>query len=216
LTPASIYVLVLFMSDAAARRERQDAVLAELSELGLSLARELHARALAAETPLEAEKLSLAFQRVSRGVRQTFALELKLERARRLGEREDADAAQAAARKARLDAVSPPEGWLTSPVTRRKDRVRSALSRLIWDEAEGDEAELEVLSDDLEARLGEASHREDFLDLPIETLIRQIGSDMGLSGEIVITACEAPKPEPPDRDARSGDRVHAAAPPNTG
>ncbi|HEY3949003.1 hypothetical protein, partial [Phenylobacterium sp.] len=47
LTPASIYVLVLFMSDAAARRERQDAVLAELSELGLSLARELHARALA-------------------------------------------------------------------------------------------------------------------------------------------------------------------------
>jgi ABC-type enterochelin transport system substrate-binding protein len=69
------------MADAA-RRERQDAVLAELSELGPTLARELHARALAAETPQDAEKLALAFQRVSRGVRQTFALELKFERDR--------------------------------------------------------------------------------------------------------------------------------------
>ena len=44
---------------------------------------ELQARALAAETPQDADKLALAFQRVSRGVRQTFALELKIGRERR-------------------------------------------------------------------------------------------------------------------------------------
>jgi hypothetical protein len=65
------------------RRKRQDAMLAELSGLGLTVARDLHARAMAAETPQEAEKLTRAFQQVSRGVRQTFALELEIERARR-------------------------------------------------------------------------------------------------------------------------------------
>ncbi len=179
----------------ATRQERQDAVLAELSELGLTLARELHARALSAETTAEAETLALAFQRVSRGVRQTFALELKIERERRAAEREDAAAAAEARRQERLAEISPPADWRTSPAARRKDRVRGALCRLIWDEAEGDEAEIEVLNEDLESRLHEASLREDFLDMPIETLIRQIGSDMSLSGEIIITACKAPRPQ---------------------
>src|ERR1700761_5768781 len=102
LTCGCTYVLVSFMASAAVRRERQDAVLAELSELGLTLARDLHARALASETVQEAEKLSLAFQRVSRGVRQTFALELKLDRARKAADRELAtDALEEAVRLAR-------------------------------------------------------------------------------------------------------------------
>src|ERR1700761_3531589 len=111
LTCGWTYVLVSFMASAAVRRERQDAVLAELSELGLTLARDLHARALAAETPVEAEKLALAFPRVSRGVRQTCALELKLERARRLVDREAAtdelEAAARLAREAEAEARSP-------------------------------------------------------------------------------------------------------------
>jgi hypothetical protein len=203
------------MSDATAKRERQDAVLAELSELGLTLARELHARALAAETTQEAEKLALAFQRVSRGVRQTFALELKLERARNEDDRE-------AERQARLSAADPacadeepvdPEVAATQArYGERFRRVRGALNRLMWDEADRDEDEFEILSEDLENRLDEAARREDFLDAPIDTLIRQIKSDMGLSGDLRLTACEAP---PPDRD-EDHDLVFDAAPPNTG
>jgi hypothetical protein len=207
-------VLVLFMSDAATRRERQDAVLAELSELGLTLARELHARALAAETAQEADRLALAFQRVSRGVRQTFALELKLERARNEDDRE-------AARQARLRAVDPtckdeepadPEvAAAQARYGERFRRVRGALNRLMWDEAERDEEEFEILSEDLETRLGEAARREDFFDIPIDTLIRQLKSDMGLSGDLRLTASEAPRPPPP-----APDLAYDSAPPNTG
>ena len=207
---------------AAARRERQDAVLAELSELGLVLARELQARALAAETVLEAEKLALAFQRVSRGVRQTFALELKIERARRAADREVAleeleeavRLAQAAEADARAPAEPSPEELAArarrNRIAARKDRVKGALNRLIWNEAEGAEEDYDVLGEDLDYRLGEAARRSDFLDLPIETLIRQIKSDMGLVGQLTLTACEAPPPDPPDR------ALAYAAPPNTG
>jgi hypothetical protein len=208
----------MFMADTPARRERQDAVLAELSELGLTLARDLHARALAAETPQEADRLALAFQRVSRGVRQTFALELKIERARRVAEREDAQAAAEAQRAAVQAAREAEPSFMQqrdTPTDRRKSRVRNALTRLIWQEAEGDEDEIEILDADLETRLYEASLREDFLDLPIETVIRQLKSDMGLSGELRITACDAPpSPNPPPPDA--SDPVFDAAPPNTG
>src|ERR1700761_7947114 len=134
LTCGCTYVLVSFMASAAVRRERQDAVLAELSELGLTLARDLHARALAAETAQDADRLALAFQRVSRGVRQTFALELKLDRARRMADREGAQEAvstEKAAQPSILDYRHPPAG-------QRKERVRGASPRLIWNEAEGD------------------------------------------------------------------------------
>ena len=203
------------MSDASTRRERQDAVLAELSELGLTLARDLHARALAAETTQDAENLALAFQRVSRGVRQTFALELKLERARNADDRE-------AARQARLNAVDPdyedeessdPE--VAARQARYGDRfrrVRGALNRLMWDEAERDEEEFEILSEDLENRLDEAARREDFLDLPIDALVRQIKADMGLSGVLRLTACEAHSPNSDE----GRDRAYDTAPPNTG
>jgi len=191
-----------------ARRERQDAVLAELSELGLSLARELHARAMAAQTPAEAEKLALAFQRVSRGVRQTFALELKIERARREAERE-AHAADPAG-PAPEPAPPSPADQAHRRGAERKARVRGALYRLMWDEAERDEEEFDILDHDLEMRLGEAARREDFLDLPIETLIRQIKSDMGLCGELIITTCDAPSPAP------GADLLYDAPPPDPG
>lgn len=210
------------MTDAATRRERQDAVLAELSELGLTLARELHARALAAETTVEAEKLALAFQRVSRGVRQTFALELKLARARTAMDREVAvealeeavRLAKAAEAEAKIRPEPSPEDMAVMARRRRiesrKDRVKGALHRLIWNEAEGDEAECEILDDDLDYRLSEAARRSDFLDLPIETLIRQIQSDMGLCGQLTLTASEAPRPAVADRGL-----VYDAAPSNT-
>lgn len=192
-------------------------MLAELSELGLSLARDLHARALAAETTQDAEKLALAFQRVSRGVRQTFALELKIERARNEDDRE-------AARQERLRAADPgdqdeapldPEvAALRARFGERFSRVRGALNRLLWDEAEGCEDEFEVLSEDLENRLDEAARRADFLDIPFETLVRQLKADMDLSGTLTLTACEPPQGGP--SLANGHDLTFDVAPPNTG
>jgi hypothetical protein len=217
LTFGLTYVPYLFMCDASARRERQDAVLAELSELGLSLARELHARALAAETPVEAEKLALAFQRVSRGVRQTLALELKLDRDRRALDREvkleelegairlaEEAAAEARAEARKPDPVDPAIAQHRNLIAARKDRVKGALTRLIWHEAEGDEHEIEILDEDLDYRLREAARREDFLDIPFETLVRQIKADMDLSGDLRLTACETPKPPPMAPDLAYG------------
>jgi hypothetical protein len=211
------------MSDTA-RRKRQDAVLAELSELGLTLARELQARALAAETPQEADKLALAFQRVSRGVRQTFALELKIARERRAADRdvavEELEEAVRLAKEAEAEAkvqsrieasVDPAVAQRHNRIDARKSRVKGALARLIWTEAEGDEEEIEMLDYDLDVRLFEAAQRDDFLDMPFETLVRQLKADMDLSGEVRLTACEAPRPPPPAPDLEYG-----AAPPNTG
>jgi hypothetical protein len=78
------------MSVATETPEPQDRALAELLELGMAAAREVQARLLAAEDAKAVCDLSLAFNRVSRAVRQTIALQAKAGRERR---REGRDAA---------------------------------------------------------------------------------------------------------------------------
>jgi hypothetical protein len=60
----------------------------------LTLARSIHGRALAAEDDKAASDLGLAFHRISRSVRQTLALEAKLERDQRREAREDREAGE--------------------------------------------------------------------------------------------------------------------------
>jgi hypothetical protein len=59
LTPSKTRVPILFMLEPAEQAETKRAkcarILGELSELGLTLARDLHARALAAETVADAQ-----------------------------------------------------------------------------------------------------------------------------------------------------------------
>src|SRR3569833_1678343 len=126
LTKSGSHVLVSFMSDAANMKARHEAGFVVLADLGLSQARDLHARALAADDDKAACDLGLAFHRISRSVRQTYALESRLERERRLSEREDR---QDIARET------------LARVQRKRAAVRKAVSGLIWTEAEGDEAE---------------------------------------------------------------------------
>jgi hypothetical protein len=66
--------------DIAGWSRRRDEALKELSELAMALARDLAARAKAAKTAQEAVDLSLAFDRVGRCLRLTFALQSRLER----------------------------------------------------------------------------------------------------------------------------------------
>jgi len=193
------------MFDAAETKAgRCDRMLGELSELAMAVARDLAGRVQAAETPEQATQLALAFHRVSRSLRQTLALEARMERDRQAEAK--ASAADALA-QAERSAEPPPR----SPFEGRKNRVRGALSRLLWDEAERDEDEYQVLVDDLEARLYEASLREDFHDMPIESLILQIKQDMRLGGELVLTACKAPAPRPATGPATGPPCAHAPA-----
>ncbi len=152
------------MSDATEITERRNRILAELSERGLTLARDLHERALAAETTEEACNLGLAFHRISRSLRQTLALEARLERDRRRQDHEDR------AEAARQDQAR---------VHRRRSQLRLAVERAIWTEAEGEEAErlIDELDDVLEAEVLADGFGTD----PVDVHIARLCADFGLA-----------------------------------
>ena len=152
------------MSDTAEMTERRGRILAELSERGLTLARALHERALAAETTAEACELGLAFHRISRSLRQTLALEARLERDQRRQDHEDR------AETARQDQAR---------VYRRRTQVRLAVERVIWNEAEGEEAER--LFDDLDDVLEEEVLADGFADSPLDAHIARLCAEFGLA-----------------------------------
>jgi hypothetical protein len=154
------------MKAPADMAERHGRILTELADLGLELARDLQVRARAASSETAAGDLARAFHNVARSVRQTLALEARLERDRKLAARE---AAQEAARE-RIDRVQ-----------KRRGQVRDAVARLIWTEYEGEEAE--DLADEAESLAFALSYEDDFLEAPIEASIARIREALGLSAE---------------------------------
>src|SRR5436305_13220449 len=68
------------MSGQAEKRARAEAMLGELAEHALMVAKELAVRVRETEDAGEAVELAGAFQKVSRVVRLTLALDFKLER----------------------------------------------------------------------------------------------------------------------------------------
>lgn len=173
------------MATPVEKQERQERILAELSELGLALARDLQARALAAADIAEAGELGLAFQRVSRAVRQTLALEAKLDRDRERAQRED----RAEAQETR-----------TAYAERRKAQVKIAVKRCVRYAHSGYDAE--NLLDELDDRLDEdALHDlfagDDDIDLHIARLCAELGVPEPGAGEDSTeaeAASEAPAP----------------------
>ncbi len=186
------------MSDAVAKRERAEQILGELAELSLMLARDLAVQAQAAEDVDEKVALTTAFQKMARTARLTLALDFKLERdaAREVKEaaREaKVQADDAALRESRImQAAEAAHRHLTQPTREetQKRRVRAVLNRLLWNEAEGDQEEYEVLLEDLDARLYEAEDAPGFADMPIEVLAGKLAADMRLAGELVVTTAE--------------------------
>jgi hypothetical protein len=144
--------------------ERQGAILAELSELGLSLARDLQARALRAEDDSAARDLALAFHAVARTLRQTLALETRLAREH-----------AADLRQHELDE----DRRRPMRVLDRKSLIRNAVSPLIWNESE-EEGDSDGLFDDLEEYLHQAACSPTFLEDPIEPYIAKIRTALGL------------------------------------
>jgi D-serine deaminase-like pyridoxal phosphate-dependent protein len=180
------------MSRQPEKQARAEAMLGELAELGLMVAKDLAVRVRECEDVDQAVALANAFQKASRVVRLTLALDFKLDRdaarAAREAEKIEVDNARAEAARA---ALAPSPARAPTPVEARKDRVGKLLRRLLWNEAEGDADEYDVLLDDLSARLDEAARSADFETLPIETLARRVIADMELSGGLTLSVCEA-------------------------
>ncbi|HEY3696879.1 hypothetical protein [Phenylobacterium sp.] len=139
--------------------ERHGRVLAELTELSLSLARGLEARAKAAQTLEEAQGLALAFQRAARSVRLCLDLEVRLTR-----ERQAVDSAE--------------RFRSTQAVKARKAQVSAAVTRAVQAETEG--RETERLLEDLDDRLYEEALYEAFAEGPVEACIARIRVSLGL------------------------------------
>jgi hypothetical protein len=184
------------MNSNSEMAERQGRVLAELAELGLDLARDLKARALAAGRREDAEGLALAFHRVSRSVRLTLALESRLVRER-----------QEAAKVRRAE--------VARAVQARKAQVQATLARQVYGERESDEAER--LLDELDERLEEAVLYETFAEGPVEACIARIRADLGLAANdqtSLLPSREKVAPKGPDEGAHGAST--ARAPPRTG
>jgi hypothetical protein len=200
------------MSDDTANRERAEQVLGELTELGLMLARDLATQARAAEDTQEKVALAAAFQKTSRAVRLTIALDFKMTRdaardAAEAARDASAQAADAALRESAIvEAAEAAHVAMTHPAPgeTQKRRVHGVLNRLLWDESEGDREDYEILLEDLDARLDEAEDAPGFADLPIEVLAQKLKADMRLSGALIVTTAQnlvaANAPAPPLAD----------------
>ncbi|HEV2532033.1 hypothetical protein, partial [Phenylobacterium sp.] len=125
------------MDSDAEMMERHARLLGRFAEQAASLAEDLHAAALAAESPAEKQSLSFAFHRMGRTLRQTCALEAKLRRDAKRQDHVEQDRGRKAA-EARVAA--------------HQNKLSAAVQRLIWTEAEG-EGQGDTLKAELEDRL---------------------------------------------------------------
>jgi hypothetical protein len=148
------------MSSPAEMAERHGRMLAELAELGLGLARELHGRALSAETPQETAQLADAFQRLSRSVRQSLALEAKLQR------------------DARRDAHE----FGTREREARKAQLEKRVERLIRDEV-ADRSLAFQMAREAPDYVEREAESERFLDEPVEAQVARIRAALGVGEE---------------------------------
>jgi hypothetical protein len=159
------------MSDVSEKTARQDRILAELSELAIGVARDLAGQVSAAQSAEDAAVAASAFHQVGRAVRQTIALEMKLQRDRKALEREDA-----------VDAA----GARVARIKQRRLRLRSAVQHMVWSEVERDDAEL--LVDQLDDFLSEDTLDDTFADEAFDDQVASLRAALGLP------------PAPPDEE----------------
>jgi hypothetical protein len=175
------------MSGPTEMAQRRQAALSELVELGMALARDQQARALAAETAEEAQALGAAFNQTARAVRLALALEVRLTR-------DLAREAREAARETReLTAAA---------VTRRKAQVKAALARPL-DAAESMAAYVELC----QALETEALY-DRFLEGSVDTQIAALRARLGLPAPAAAAVLEArAEPYRPDAPATFPDQA---------
>ena len=148
--------ILKLMETTADMHERHARLLGRLAELGMALAEDLHARALSADTPQEAETLASGFHKLSRSVRQSLALEARLRRDAERVRREDQLQSETDAAK---------------PAIRRRAEAKARLDRLIWTEAEYEDT-ARFWEDGARRLLAEAEFTAP--DRPVEALVEEL------------------------------------------
>ncbi len=192
--------------------DRHGRILAELAGLSLTLARDLQNRALEAKTTDEAARMAAAFHSVSRGLRQTLALELKVADFRRgqaLDARRDAAAGLRPAPPAPVRTADPSNAALDKAL--RREAIRTCVHALVWSERErpeADEAEAgvpsaqpdAVLKVRLEDLLDVMERRDDFAQADLEDQILIACGFLGLDFDSLedddSEVASQPRPEP--------------------
>ncbi|MCR5877665.1 hypothetical protein [Phenylobacterium sp. J367] len=192
--------------------DRHTVTLRALAGMSLELCRDLQQRALDAENPEDAVRLATAFHRVSRGLRQTLALELKLVRYKddlHFKAQEKADLAEA---KAKAEAET-----REIAVDQRRDGVWTRVGDCFWTEHEGADWNLpddgidrpdrpppeDPMWDRLEAFLDDAEQRDDFLTRDFDLLVIEACDAIGADPTLIydIRGRERAEPEPETADS---------------
>ena len=147
------------METDADMMERHGRLLAAFAEQAASLAADLHAAGLAAESLEEKRAISLAFHRMGRALRQTLALEAKLRREAKAAAR--ADGAEAA-------------GHEKAGRERRKAQVKARIARMVWSEYESDDDEALEILERLDAILDAEADIEGFELRDLDGLVAEM------------------------------------------
>ena len=166
--------------------ERIDAMLSIMAEVCLGSVVEAGQRQKAAPDDEAFERSGRALNQACRNLRQTIALKQRFDREETAKAREAHAAAEADRKAAERDRHA--------RVEFKRKRVRRHLENLVWDEYDDEEAE--AFCHDVDQRLSDLVHEDDFLDTPIEDLIARLADDIGLNDEPEPETVEA-APEPP-------------------
>jgi hypothetical protein len=147
--------------------ERRSRVLWELAEFGMELARAVQARALTPGVDAAiTQDLILSFTRIARAVRQTIALEARIERDARTSASEGAERLTRADRERRHD---------------HKTRVGRLVERAIDTDTEASGEEADDLYADLHERLEDADDLAGFADRPVSEIVAHICRELGVA-----------------------------------
>ena len=174
---------------------RQMRMLEELAEIGMKLARAVERRveeSVSADVENGDAGLALVFSRISRAVRQTIALESRLDR--ELHEARTAEHAVIAERA--RDATR-------TLARRRKHTVREVVQEAFESEAAG--PELEALLADLDERLDDSDDDLDFAELPIADLAARLCRQLGVPFDPTLWQDEPPPNSSSPAKAGEGD-----------
>ncbi|MDB5436871.1 MAG: hypothetical protein JWR47_3128 [Phenylobacterium sp.] len=176
------------MSEAIADRDEE--MLARLAEFDLAAAERVHGRLMAAEEASELAELGRTYQRLARSLRQTLALKAKLKREREA-------AAKDALKDAPKAAPAPPGGVA---VARRLRELRQAVTRVVWNEAEREDAAF--YEESLDDVLAEEMLRDSFCAEPLDDHVARICLALDLSPEGAERWRDLPDPpEEPRRES---------------
>jgi hypothetical protein len=183
---------------AEARAQHRFVVLRELTDLGMGIARDVRRQAAEPAAPgAPPVDFGLQFARIARAVRQTVALEARLDEERRV-RREAAEAERLLETRLRGQ--------------RRKNQVGNIIEHMLDSESESD---AERLSDSLHERLADIDDC-DFADRPLGEIVAAICKGLGVTIDWALwedqpwaaEAMAAEKPAAPflSRAAGEGDR----------